>query len=49
MKVGDKVKSLSHPGRVFTLVWYKKGDTTCAIADEKIRLIAKTYTISLAT
>jgi hypothetical protein len=49
MKVGDKVKSFSRPGELFTLVWYKKGDSTCAIANEKIRLIAKTYTISLAT
>ena len=49
MKKGDIVKSTNHPGRIFTLVWYKKGDATCAIADKRIRMIAKTKDISLAT
>jgi hypothetical protein len=41
MKQGDKVKCMTHPG-VWTLVWYKKGDTTCAIQNEKYRCIVKT-------
>jgi hypothetical protein len=49
MKEGDIVKSTNYPGRKFTLVWYRKGDATCAIADKKIRMIAKTKHISLAT
>ena len=49
MEKGDIVKSTKYPGRRFTLVWYKKGDATCAIADKRIRMIAKTKNISLVT
>jgi hypothetical protein len=49
MEKGDIVKSTNHPGRIFTLVWYKKGDATCAIEDKRIRMIAKTKNISLVT
>ena len=43
--LGDKVKCLTHPG-IWTLVWYKKGDTTCAIQNEKYRCIVKTNTLT---
>ena len=49
MKVGDKVTTTQYPNRVFDLVWYKTGDTTCAIQDEKWRMIVKTSTLSLVT
>jgi hypothetical protein len=49
MKEGDIVKSINYPGKRFTLVWYKKGDATCAIANKKIRMIVKTKDISLVT
>jgi hypothetical protein len=45
MKQGDKVKCISHSG-VWTLVWYKEGDTTCAIQNEKYRYIV-TSTLTL--
>lgn len=45
MKQGDKVKCTTHPG-VWTLVWYKEGDTTCAIQNKKYRCIVKTATLS---
>ena len=41
-KLGDKVKLALEPGRVFELVWYKEGDTTCAIQDYRTRSLAKT-------
>lgn len=40
-KLGNKVKIASEPGRVFEIVWYKEGDTTCAIQDYRTRLLAK--------
>jgi hypothetical protein len=40
MKQGDKVKCISHSG-VWTLVWYKEGDTTCAIQNENIDTLLK--------
>jgi len=45
MKQGDKVKCITHPG-VWELVWYKEGDTTCAIQNEKYRYIVKTSTLT---
>ena len=45
MKQGDKVKCLLYSG-VWILVWYKEGDTTCAIQNEKYRYIVKTNTLS---
>jgi len=44
MKQGDKVRCITHPG-VWELVWYKKGDTTCAIQNEKYRCIVKTQAL----
>jgi len=41
LKQGDKVRCMTHPG-VWELVWYKEGDTTCAIQNEKYRCIVKT-------
>jgi len=38
MKVGDKVTCTKYPG-LFTLVWYKAGDMTCAIQNERYRYI----------
>jgi hypothetical protein len=46
MKQGDKVKCISYSG-IWTLVWYKEGDTTCAIQNEKYRYIVKTSTLTL--
>jgi hypothetical protein len=40
LKQGDKVTCMTHPG-VWELVWYKEGDTTCAIQNEKYRCIVK--------
>jgi hypothetical protein len=45
MKQGDKVKCTTHPG-VWELVWYKEGDTTCAIQNKKYRCIVKTATLT---
>ena len=44
LKQDDKVTCMTHPG-VWTLVWYKEGDTTCAIQNEKYRCIVKTATL----
>ena len=44
LKQDDKVTCLTHPG-IWTLVWYKAGDTTCAIQNEKYRCIVKTVTL----
>jgi hypothetical protein len=48
MKLGDKVTSTKFPDRVFKLVWYKEGDATCAIQDERLRAVVKVSTLSLA-
>jgi len=40
-KLGDKVKIATEPGSIFEIVWYKEGDTTCAIQDYRNRLLAK--------
>ena len=44
MKQGDKVTCTTHPG-VWTLVWYKEGDNTCAIQNDKYRYIVKVTTL----
>jgi hypothetical protein len=49
MKLGDKVTSTKFPDRVFELVWYQKGDETCAIQDETLRAVVKVSTLGLAT
>ena len=38
MKVGDKVTCLKYPG-TWTLVWYREGDTTCAIQNYQYRYL----------
>ena len=45
MKLGDKVKCTTHPGE-WTLVWYKEGDHTCAIQNDKYRYIVKVATLT---
>jgi hypothetical protein len=45
MKVGDKVKCTTQPGE-WTLVWYKEGDNTCAIQNDKYRYIVKVATLT---
>jgi hypothetical protein len=45
MKQGDKVKCTTHPG-IWMLVWYKEGDTTCAIQNKTYRYIVKVATLS---
>ena len=47
MKVGDKVTCVSYPG-IWDLVWYKEGDATCAIQNDKYRYIVKVATLTLA-
>lgn len=44
MKEGDKVTCTTHPGE-WTLVWYKEGDHTCAIQNDKYRYIVKVTTL----
>ena len=44
LKQGDKVTCMTHPG-IWELVWYKEGDTTCAIQNEKYRFIVKVATL----
>jgi hypothetical protein len=39
-KLGDKVLCNSYPGE-WELVWYKEGDHTCAIQNDKYRYIVK--------
>ena len=46
LKQCDKVTCLTHPG-VWTLVWYKEGDTTCAIQNKNYRYIVKTATLTV--
>ena len=41
LQQGDKVTCLTHEG-VWELVWYKEGDTTCAIQNTTHRCIVKT-------
>ena len=48
MKLGDKVISTNYPARVFELVWYKEGDSTCGIQDKSLRAVVKISTLSLA-
>jgi len=45
LKQGDKVTCTTLPGE-WELVWYKKGDTTCAIQNEMYRCIVKTVTLT---
>jgi hypothetical protein len=45
-KEGDKVKSYSHDGE-WTLVWYREGDHTCAIQNDKYRYIVKVSSLTL--
>ena len=45
-KVGDKVTSIGHKG-IWDLVWYKEGDTTCAIKNSHMRAIAKISQLTL--
>jgi hypothetical protein len=47
LKQGDKVKCTTHPGE-WTLAWYKEGDHTCAIQNDKYRYIVKVATLKLA-
>ena len=49
MKLGDKVISTKYPDRVFELVWYQEGDSTCAVQDETLRAIVKVSTLGLVT
>jgi hypothetical protein len=49
MKLGDKVISTKYSGRVFELVWYKEGDSTCGIQDKTLRAVVKVSTLSLAS
>ncbi len=44
LKEGDKVTCMTHPGE-WTLVWYKEGDHTCAIQNDKYRYIVKVSTL----
>ena len=46
LKQGDKVTCITQPG-VWELVWYKKGDTTCAIQNKKCRYIVKVATLTV--
>ena len=41
MKKGDKVSLIGELGE-WELVWYKKGDSTCAIQNKTTRRIVKT-------
>ena len=45
-KVGDKVQSTGEIG-IWNLVWYKEGDTTCAIQNHRVRVLTKTSQLSL--
>ena len=46
MKEGDKVTCLTHPG-IWTLVWYRQDENTCAIENEKSRFIVKTSSLTV--
>ena len=45
-KVGDKVRSAEQIA-IWDLVWYKEGDTTCAIQNHKTRALTKVSQLSL--
>ena len=45
-KVGDKVRSAEQIG-IWDLVWYKEGDTTCAIQNHQVRVLAKVSQLNL--
>ena len=45
-KLGDKVRSTGEIG-IWDLVWYKEGDTTCAIQNHKTRALTKVSQLSL--
>jgi|TARA_B110000259_G_scaffold161792_1_gene186169 hypothetical protein len=45
-KVGDMVRSNEHIG-IWELVWYKTGDTTCAIQNHNTRALAKVSQLNL--
>ena len=45
-KLGDKVRSTGEIG-IWDLVWYKEGDTTCAIQNHKVRVLAKVSQLNL--
>ena len=45
-KLGDKVRSAGEIG-IWDLVWYKEGDTTCAIQNHKTRALTKVSQLSL--
>lgn len=49
LKVGDQVISTKYPNRVFSLAWYKKGDSTCAIDDGHLRAVVKVSSLCLVT
>jgi hypothetical protein len=49
LKVGDKVISTRYPHRVFELVWYQNGDSTCGIQDKHLRAVVKVSTLDLVT
>lgn len=46
MKEGDKVTCLTHQG-IWTLVWYREDDSTCAIENERSRFIVKKSTLTV--
>ena len=45
-KLGDKVRSTGEIG-IWDLVWYKEGDTTCAIQNHQVRVLAKVSQLNL--
>ena len=45
-KLGDKVRSAGEIG-IWDLVWYKEGDTTCAIQNHQVRVLAKVSQLNL--
>ena len=49
MKLGDKVTSSKYPGRIFELVWYQEGDSTCAVQDKTLRAIVKVSSLDLVS
>jgi hypothetical protein len=46
MKEGDKVTCLTHPG-IWTLVWYRESENTCAIQNETSRFIVKVSSLTV--
>jgi hypothetical protein len=47
-KVGDSVTITKEPG-TWELVWYKDGDDTCAIQNNRARMIVKVNQLKLAS